>query len=85
MSDAGPAQLLTKWTGRFAALEHHKRSVAAIEPTVADSQLDPEPLGSDSPSEADSLDLKAALLARLHALSPRGFEDFVVHLLTDQI
>jgi hypothetical protein len=31
--------------------------------------------------EADSLDLKAALLARLHALPPRGFEDFVVHLL----
>jgi restriction system protein len=42
---------------------------------------DPEPLGSDSDEEADSLDLKAALLARLHALTPRGFEDFVVHLL----
>ena len=55
--------------------------VAATEPTIADSTLDPEPLGSDSPEEADSLDLKSSLLARLHALSPRGFEDFVVHLL----
>jgi restriction system protein len=42
---------------------------------------DPEPLGSDSDAEADSLELKAALLARLHALTPGGFEDFVVHLL----
>lgn len=45
------------------------------------SDVDPEPLGSDSDAEADALDLKAALLARLHALTPRGFEDFVVHLL----
>ena len=40
-----------------------------------------EPIESDTPEEADSLDLKGALLARLHALTPRGFEDFVVHLL----
>jgi restriction system protein len=46
-----------------------------------DQEPDPEPLGSESEAEADSLDLKAALLARLHALTPRGFEDFVVHLL----
>ncbi len=49
--------------------------------TESDQELDPEPLGTDSEEEADSLDVKAALLARLHALSPRGFEDFVVHLL----
>ncbi len=53
----------------------------AIDQTESDQELDPEPLGTDSEEEADSLDLKAALLARLHALSPRGFEDFVVHLL----
>jgi restriction system protein len=52
-----------------------------IDQTESDQELDPEPLGSDSEEEADSLDLKAALLARLHALTPRGFEDFVVHLL----
>jgi restriction system protein len=46
-----------------------------------ESEQDPEPLGSESDAEADSLDLKAELLARLHALTPRGFEDFVVHLL----
>jgi restriction system protein len=46
-----------------------------------DQAVDPEPLGSESEAEADSLDLKAALLARLHAMTPRGFEDFVVHLL----
>lgn len=63
------------------ARTRHKPKVAATDPTTADSPLDPEPLGSDSPEEADSLDLKAALLARLHALTPRGFEDFVVHLL----
>jgi restriction system protein len=51
------------------------------EQPVSDQELDPEPLGSDSEEEADSLDLKAALLARLHALKPRAFEDFVVHLL----
>jgi restriction system protein len=52
-----------------------------VEQTESDQELDPEPLGSDSEEEADALDLKAALLARLHALTPRGFEDFVVHLL----
>jgi restriction system protein len=52
-----------------------------IEQTASHQELDPEPLGADSEEEADSLDLKAALLARLHALTPRGFEDFVVHLL----
>jgi restriction system protein len=46
-----------------------------------DQVLDPEPLDSESEAEAGSLDLKAALLARLHAMTPRGFEDFVVHLL----
>lgn len=49
--------------------------------TVSGEAVDPEPLGPGSEEEADSLDLKAALLARLHALTPRGFEDFVVHLL----
>jgi restriction system protein len=51
-----------------------------IEQAESDQTPDPE-LGSDSEEEADSLDLKAALLARLHMLTPRGFEDFVVHLL----
>ncbi len=54
---------------------------APPEQTEPDQGLDPEPLGSESEAEGDSLDLKAALLARLHALTPRGFEDFVVHLL----
>jgi restriction system protein len=51
-----------------------------IEQAESDPAPDPE-LSPDSEEEADSLDLKAALLARLHALTPRGFEDFVVHLL----
>ena len=52
------------------------------EPVEPDQRISiPEPLGSDSEEEADSLDLKAGLLARLHDLTPRGFEDFVVHLL----
>ena len=58
-----------------------KPKASAVEQTSADREADPEPLGADSDEEADSLDLKAALLARLHALTPRGFEDFVVHLL----
>jgi restriction system protein len=57
----------------------HKRKTP-IEQAESDQKPDPE-LGADSEEEADSLDLKAALLARLHALTPRGFEDFVVHLL----
>jgi restriction system protein len=58
-----------------------KPKPAAPEQMESDQGVDPEPLGADSDEEADSLDLKAALLARLHALTPRGFEDFVVHLL----
>ncbi len=58
-----------------------QRATAELTEQPELSDFDPEPLGSDSEEEADSLDLKAALLARLHALSPRGFEDFVVHLL----
>jgi restriction system protein len=58
-----------------------KRKDAGAERTHSDEGLDPEPLGLESPEEADALDLKAALLARLHSLTPRGFEDFVVHLL----
>lgn len=54
---------------------------APREQTEPDQDVDPGPLGSESEEEADSFDLKAALLARLHALTPRGFEDFVVHLL----
>ena len=60
------------------ARDRKKRKVAPPEP---DQERDPEPLGSDSDEEADNLDLKAELLARLHALTPPGFEDFVVHLL----
>jgi restriction system protein len=58
-----------------------RRKPKPIEQTDSDQELDPEPLGSDSEEEADSLDLKAALLARLHALTPQGFENFVVLLL----
>jgi restriction system protein len=58
-----------------------KPKAIAAGPTAPERELDPEPLGPDSDEEADALDLKAALLARLHALTPRGFEDFVVHLL----
>lgn len=47
----------------------------------ADVDLDPEPLDSDSEAEADALAPKAELLARLHALTHKGFEDFVVRLL----
>ena len=58
-----------------------RQKAKAPELAGLDQELDPEPLGSNSEEEVDSLDLKAALLARLHALTPRGFEDFVVHLL----
>lgn len=60
---------------------HQKPKATPEEISGPDQELDPEPLGPDLEAEADSLDLKAALLARLHALTPRGFEDFVVHLL----
>lgn len=63
------------------ARARQKPKASPIETTVPPQELDPEPLGPDSEEEADSLDLKAALLARLHTLTPRGFEDFVVHLL----
>jgi restriction system protein len=52
-----------------------------VERTEPDTEADPEPLDAESGEEGDALDLKAALLGRLHALTPRGFEDFVVHLL----
>ena len=63
------------------ARNRQRRKQASPEQIEPDQELDPEPLGSGSEAEADSLDLKAALLARLHALTPRGFEDFVVYLL----
>jgi restriction system protein len=63
------------------ARTREKPKASPIEQTESDQELEPEPLGPDSEEEADSLDLKAALLAQLHALTPRGFEDFVVHLL----
>jgi restriction system protein len=63
------------------ARTRQKPTPATPELTEAEQELDPEPLGHDSEKEADSLDLKAALLARLHALTPGGLEDFVVHLL----
>jgi restriction system protein len=62
------------------ARARQKSTQAQPEQTVLDQDLDPEPLASES-EEGDLLDLKAALLARLHALTPRGFEDFIVHLL----
>jgi restriction system protein len=58
-----------------------RRKPKPIEDSDSDEELEPEPFGTDTEEEADVLDLKAALLARLHALTPRGFEDFVVHLL----
>jgi restriction system protein len=63
------------------ARSRRKPEDAPSELIEANRELDPEPLGSDSDAEADSLDLKSDLLARLHALTPRGFENFVVHLL----
>jgi restriction system protein len=63
------------------ARSRQKPKQAPTEQIDPDQILDPEPLGSESEAEADSLDLKASLLARLHAMTPRGFEDFVVHLL----
>ena len=65
---------------RRARARQKRTDVQSEQPEPA-QLLDPEPLGAESEEEADSLDLKAALLARLHALTPRGFEDFVVHLL----
>ena len=36
---------------------------------------------TEADQEADALELKAQLLARLHSLTPTGFENFVIHLL----
>jgi restriction system protein len=70
-----------RWTGRSGGLVPATGGPVEPEQVDRDHELDPEPLGGESDAEADSLDLKAALLARLHALRPRGFENFVVHLL----
>jgi restriction system protein len=63
------------------ARNRQKSRATPDEQVEPDQKPDPGPIGPDSEEEADTLDLKAALLARLHALTPRGFEDFVVHLL----
>jgi restriction system protein len=65
---------------RARSRQKPKPSPEQIEP---EQVRDPEPLGSESEAEADSLDLKAALLARLHAMTPRGFEDFVAWQIAD--
>jgi restriction system protein len=69
--------------GRLSAMDREvrrsrNRSKAAT-PTTEDA--DPESMPTESDEEADSLDLKAQLLGRLHALSPGGFEAFVILLL----
>src|SRR4051812_7505806 len=82
MPDAEARQLVDEMD-RQVRRERTRQKPKQAAPEQMDSEqgVDPEPLGADSEEEADSLDLKAALLARLHALTPRGFEDFVVHLL----
>ena len=82
LPDAEARQLVDEMDRQVRrARSRQKPKEAPAEQIEPDQELDPEPLGSESEEEADSLDLKAALLARLHALTPRGFEDFVVHLL----
>jgi len=82
LPDAEARQLVDEMDRRVRrARARQKPKEVPREQTEPDLGLDPEPLGSESEEEADSLDLRAALLARLHALTPRGFEDFVVHLL----
>jgi restriction system protein len=82
LPDAEARQLVDEMDRQVRRARSRQRArPTTIDETESDQELDLEPLGTDSEEEADSLDLKAALLARLHALSPRGFEDFVVHLL----
>jgi restriction system protein len=82
LSDADAHQFVDEMDRQVRrARGRQKPKPPTTEQAEAEQELDPQPLGPDSEEEADSLDLKAALLARLHALTPRGFEDFVVHLL----
>jgi hypothetical protein len=66
------ASLSTRWTGRFGQLALAKTDGDADLADESGQELDPEPLDPDSEEEADSVDLQAALLARRHALTPRG-------------
>lgn len=82
LPDAEARQMVDEMDRQIRRARSRQRArPTTIDQTESDQELDPEPLDTDSEEEADSLDVKAALLARLHALSPRGFEDFVVHLL----
>ena len=82
LPDAEARQMVDEMDRQIRRARSSQRArPTTIDQTESDQELDPEPLGTDSEEEADSLDVKAALLVRLHALSPRGFEDFVVHLL----
>lgn len=85
LPDAGARQVVDEMDREIRRARSRRKPRKVLTETAtetgSDQELDPEPLGSDSDAEADTLDLKAALLARLHGLTPRGFEDFVVHLL----
>jgi restriction system protein len=82
LPDAEARQFVDEMDRQVRRARHRQTSKATPdEQKESDEKPDPGAIGPDSEEEADSLDLKAALLARLHALTPRGFEDFVVHLL----
>jgi restriction system protein len=81
LSDDEARQFVEEMDREIRKARQRQRSMQTrSEHTESDEEVEPEPLSSES-EEADFLDLKAELLARLHSLTPRGFENFVVHLL----
>jgi restriction system protein len=81
LPEAEARQFVDEMDRQIRRARTRQKRKTPTEQTESDQRPDPGSLGPDSEEEADSLDLKAELLARLHALTPRGFEDFVVHLL----
>jgi restriction system protein len=78
LPEAEARQLVDEMDREIRRARQRQRSTQTQ--TEPDQELDPKPLASES-EEGDFLDLKAELLARLHSLTPGGFENFVVHLL----